>query len=186
MLDPGNIVIVREIMDGDGQGHDKAVYPRGRQSYTCSDASGELPECPTTWTGERLTISGGNEGTDTLTGIEELVFGELSTGAEKDIEQATLLARMMVERWGMSEAVGPVTVLDGDSAVPGASAVAEDTRRLVDQEVRAIAESSYDEAVTLLREHRERLERLAAALLERETLDQAEVYRIAALDGAEG
>jgi cell division protease FtsH len=115
---------------------------------------------------------------------EELVFGELSTGAEKDIEKATLLARMMVERWGMSEALGPVTVLDGDPAVPGASPVADDTRRLVDEEVRAIAESSYDEAVTLLREHRERLERLATALLERETLDQAEVYRIAALDGA--
>jgi cell division protease FtsH len=115
---------------------------------------------------------------------EELVFGELSTGAEKDIEKATVLARMMVERWGMSEAVGPVTVLDGDPAVPGASPVADGTRRLVDQEVRAIAESSYEEALTLLREHRERLERLAVALLERETLDQDDVYRIAALDGA--
>jgi cell division protease FtsH len=111
---------------------------------------------------------------------EEIVSGELTTGAERDLERATQVARMMVERWGMSEALGPISVLSADGAPPGAGTqVSDDTRREIDREVRAIVESCYDEALTRLRERRDRLEDLASALLERETLDEAEVYRIA-------
>jgi cell division protease FtsH len=116
---------------------------------------------------------------------EEIVSGELTTGAERDLERATRLARMMVERWGMSEALGPVSALPPDGAVPGTPLMelSDDTRRLIDQEVRDIVDSAYEEAVTRLREHRDRLDRLAAALLEHESLDEADVYRIAADGG---
>ena len=86
---------------------------------------------------------------------------------------------MMVERWGMSEALGPISVLPADGAAPAAAQVSDDTRREIDREVRAIVEACYDEALTRLRERRDRLDDLAAALLEHETLDEAEVYRIA-------
>jgi cell division protease FtsH len=115
---------------------------------------------------------------------EELVYGELTTGAERDLEKANGLARHMVERWGMSPELGPLSVLPADAMTvgPPAGQVSDDTRRLIDEEVRGIVESSYEEALTRLREHRDRLEALAALLLERETLDQEDVYRIAGLE----
>ena len=77
-LDPGNIVIVREVLDGDGAGTDRAVFTNNRTAYTCADADGPLETCPTTWNGDRLTVTDptGVDGTDTLTGIEELVFSD--------------------------------------------------------------------------------------------------------------
>ena len=117
---------------------------------------------------------------------EELVFGEITTGAESDLEQATQIARQMVGRWGMSERLGLVSVVPppGQDAfvLPGApGASSERTRELVDGEVRRITDECYQHAVDLLREHRDRLERLAAALLEHETLDEADAYRAAGL-----
>ena len=73
---------------------------------------------------------------------------------------------------------------EGAPLGPSAGAVSDDTRRLIDEEVRAIVESSYEEALTRLREHRGRLEALAELLLERETLDQEDVYRVAELGPA--
>jgi cell division protease FtsH len=118
---------------------------------------------------------------------EEMVYGERTTGAERDLEKANRLARHMVERWGMSQELGPLSVLpaDGTPLGPSAGAVSDDTRRLIDEEVRGIVESSYEEALTLLREHRGRLEALAALLLERETLDEEDVYRVAGLGRAQ-
>ena len=115
---------------------------------------------------------------------EELVFGEVTTGAESDLEQVTRMARMMVGRWGMSEAIGPVSVLPGPQdetlLFPGSPGqVSERTRQLVDDEVRRIVEECYEEALRLLRANRERLDALARALLERETLDEADAYRVA-------
>ncbi len=113
---------------------------------------------------------------------EEIVFGEVSTGAESDIEQLTALARQMVGRWGMSEALGPVSVIprDGSSPfLPGSAEVSAETQRLVDEEVRRIVADAHDEVVTLLTENRGRLDSLANALLEHETLDQDEVYAAA-------
>ena len=113
---------------------------------------------------------------------EEVVFGETSTGAESDIEQLTGIARQMVGRWGMSAAVGPIAVLprDGSSAfLPGAAEASPDTRRLVDDEVRRIVDESQQQVLTLLRENRARLDSLAAALLEHETLDEDDAYAAA-------
>ena len=113
---------------------------------------------------------------------EEVVYGEISTGAESDIEQLTELARRMVGRWGMSTAVGPVAVSprDGSGAYfPGASEVSPETQRLLDDEVRRIVNEAHEEVLVLLRENRERLDSLAAALLEHETLDEDDAYEAA-------
>ena len=113
---------------------------------------------------------------------EEIVFGEISTGAESDIEQLTGLARQMVGRWGMSDALGPISVLPRDGSgpfLPGAAEVAPETQKLVDDEVRRIVAEAHDEVVTLLTENRARLDALASALLEHETLDEDDAYAAA-------
>jgi cell division protease FtsH len=113
---------------------------------------------------------------------EEVVFGETSTGAESDIQQLTELARQMVGRWGMSSAIGPVAVLPRDGSgplLPGVAEVSPDTQKLVDEEVRRIVEESHEKVVTLLRENRAKLDSLASALLEHETLDEDDAYAAA-------
>jgi cell division protease FtsH len=117
-------------------------------------------------------------------GAEEIVFNTISTGAESDIQQLTGLARQMVGRWGMSDAVGPVAVLPRDGSgplLPGVAEVSPQTQKLVDDEVRRIVAEAHDEVVALLTENRERLDRLAGALLEHETLDEQDAYAAAGL-----
>jgi cell division protease FtsH len=113
---------------------------------------------------------------------EEIVFGETSTGAESDLEQLTALARQMVGRWGMTDALGPVSVIPRDGAGPfgpGPAEVSAETRKLLDDEVRRIVAEAHDEVVTLLKENRARLDALASALLEHETLDEDDAYAAA-------
>jgi cell division protease FtsH len=113
---------------------------------------------------------------------EEVVYDSLSTGAESDIQQLTGIARGMVGRWGMSDKVGPVAVLPSDGQgplLPGASAASDATYRIVDEEVRRIVEDSHADVTRLLRDHRSQLESLTAALLEHETLDEADAYAAA-------
>jgi cell division protease FtsH len=89
----------------------------------------------------------------------------------------------MVGRWGMSRAVGPVTVLppSGLDQPFGGDGVAPATKELVDLEVRRLVEECYGEAIRTLRSNRERLDRLAQTLLERETLDEHEAYAAAGI-----
>ena len=113
---------------------------------------------------------------------EEVVFGEISTGAESDIEQLTGLARQMVGRWGMSDALGPISVIPRDGSgpfLPGVAEASPETQKLVDDEVRRIVEEAHDEVATLLTENRARLDALASALLEHETLDEDDAYAAA-------
>jgi cell division protease FtsH len=112
---------------------------------------------------------------------EEIVFGEISTGAESDLEQLTALARHMVGRWGMSEAVGPVSVLPRDGSGPFLvdGGVSPQTQKLVDDEVHRIVTEAHVEVVTLLTDNRGKLDSLASALLQRETLDEDDVYAAA-------
>jgi len=116
---------------------------------------------------------------------EELVFSDLTTGAESDIQQLTQIARQMVGRWGMSEAIGTVAVLPMDGRgplLPGAAEVSEETQRILDEEVRRIVAASHDEVVALLNENRHRLDSLARSLLEHETLDQQDAYAAAGIE----
>ena len=113
---------------------------------------------------------------------EEIVFGTITSGAESDIQQLTAIARQMVGRWGMSDAVGPVAALASDGQgplLPGVSETSEETRRLVDEEVRRLVEGSHEEVTRLLGDHREQLESLAQALLRSETLDALDAYAAA-------
>jgi cell division protease FtsH len=115
---------------------------------------------------------------------EEIVFGNITTGAESDIQQLTRIARAMVGRWGMSRAIGPIAVIPQDGMsplLPGVSETSEATQRLVDEEVRRIVESAHAEVSSLLREHRANLDALVSALLEHETLDEADAYTAAGL-----
>src|SRR3954452_4200053 len=111
---------------------------------------------------------------------EQIIYGRATTGAEGDLEQVSKLARMMVGRWGMSEAIGPMSVLPSDSDDPFAQgAMAESTRELIDTEARRIVEECYGHALDRLNEHRDQLEALARALLECETLDEVDAYAAA-------
>jgi cell division protease FtsH len=116
---------------------------------------------------------------------EELVYGDATTGAESDIQQVTRIARGMVERWGMSEKVGFLAVApqDGQSPLlPGAEPVSEATQELIDAEVRRIVDEEQEATEQLLADNREKLDSLAEALLERETLDEADAYAAAGIE----
>jgi cell division protease FtsH len=123
---------------------------------------------------------------------EAVIYGSRTTGSESDMEQATNMARQMVTRWGMSEALGPVTLAQrANQFLPGqnfggqgGNAFSEATSQLVDSEVRRILDECYDDAVRLLRDYRQPLEVLAAALLDRETLDEDEILRVTGLPRA--
>jgi cell division protease FtsH len=113
---------------------------------------------------------------------EEVVYGKITTGAESDIQQLTQIARQMVGRWGMSEAIGPIAVLpeEGQGAfLPGVSETSQETQRVVDEEVRTLVENAHHEVTRLLEEHRDQLEGLAQALLKAETLDAPDAYAAA-------
>ncbi|CBT74323.1 MAG TPA: ATP-dependent zinc metalloprotease FtsH [Glutamicibacter sp.] len=112
---------------------------------------------------------------------EEIVFHDPSTGASNDIEKATSTARKMVTQYGMSEKVGAVR-LAGSAAEQGMGTASRDfsdeMAHLVDQEVRELIEQAHNDAYQALTANRHVLDRLALALLERETLNQKEIAEI--------
>jgi cell division protease FtsH len=114
---------------------------------------------------------------------ELLIYGETTTGPESDLEQATSLARQMVGRWGMSEEIGAVSALprSGEESYMTSSAASQRTLELVDEEVKRIIDECADQAKRTLADHREQLEHLTEALLERETLDEADAYAVAGI-----
>ncbi len=111
---------------------------------------------------------------------EELVFGEPSTGAQNDLQRATEIARAMIIDYGMSEKVGPVSIsserkpifLGGrDGGIGFARDVGQRLGDVIDDEVRAIVESARARAISLLRDNRDSLDRITAALIESEVLE---------------
>lgn len=115
---------------------------------------------------------------------EEIVFVDPTTGASNDFEKATSIARQMVTKFGMSAAVGSVSLGSGNSEPFLGRELAmqrdfsDDTARLVDAEVRAILDRAHDEAYTALTKNRKVLDALAHALLEQETLNQEQIAEI--------
>ena len=118
---------------------------------------------------------------------EELVFGRerVTTGASGDIQQATKIARRYVMQWGLSDEIGPILVGDNEQElflgreIQSRREVSEKTAQLVDTEVQRIIREAYERAKQTLTEHLDALHRVAAALLERETLTGEEVAMIA-------
>ncbi len=115
---------------------------------------------------------------------ERLMFEEYSAGAEDDLRQATQLARRMVAHWGMSEVIGPVAFRQGEEhpflgkEIHEQRKFSEETAHVIDREVQRFLTSAQERAVNLVTEHRDELERLAKALLERESLGQTELKQI--------
>ena len=119
---------------------------------------------------------------------EEVIFGydKVSSGASSDISYATGLARDMVTRWGMSDALGPLQYAEADEevflgySVNRQKNMSNETAQAIDKEIRRIVEQGYDRAKHLLEEHRGELETLAQALLEYETLSGDEINKVLA------
>jgi cell division protease FtsH len=115
---------------------------------------------------------------------EDIVFGSISTGAENDLMHATTLARNMVARYGMSEALGHMSLMDpsGESYIGenpfNQRNFSEETLRLVDAETRRMIESAYGTAKSILSEHRDTLDLVAEALLLKEILEGEELDEI--------
>jgi cell division protease FtsH len=120
---------------------------------------------------------------------EEVIYDSKTTGAENDIEQATQIARNMVTRWGMSEKIGMVQLAPRDNPFlraaggygGGDKPFSEDTANLVDAEVHRIIHECHEEAKRLLREHRDALDKLVQALLNKETLAEDEILDVTGL-----
>ena len=115
---------------------------------------------------------------------EELIVGDITTGAANDIERATKIARQMVTEYGMSDMIGPLTLgqkqhevfLGRDFATqPDYS---EQVAFEIDNEVRRMIDQAHDEALEILQENRSKLDQMAALLIERETIDKEEVERL--------
>lgn len=113
---------------------------------------------------------------------EMFMFNEASSGASNDFQQATNLSRQMVTAFGMSTKVGMVQ-LEGNASVgyteqAGNHAYSEETARLIDEEVRRLAQEAYDDATSVIAEHKDKLVAIAEALLEVETLDERQIKDI--------
>jgi cell division protease FtsH len=103
---------------------------------------------------------------------EELVFGRVTNGAANDLQRATEIARAMVFEWGMGESVTSRTMRADDYGL------SEETKRLRDSEQAQLTDHAYKESMRLLSMHRAALDRVASALLERETLSRDELVEL--------
>jgi cell division protease FtsH len=111
---------------------------------------------------------------------EQEVFGVVTTGAESDLQTSTGIARQMAGRWGMSDRVGPVSVLPQD-VEPRSAGVSDAMLDVVDDETRRISDECYAEARRVLRENRPKLDAIVVQLLEHETLAEPEIYAAAGI-----
>lgn len=116
---------------------------------------------------------------------EELVFGEITNGASNDIERATQLARSMVCTWGMSEKLGPINFFKQPSSPwsmpdPNRGDYSDDTAKAIDEEVSSLVRDNYNQAMQILKDNRDALDRLAEGLIIWETLDHKQVADLVA------
>ena len=114
---------------------------------------------------------------------ENLVFEEASSGAADDLKQATHLARHMIQEWGMSTVLGPVTYRETEQNFLGQEVsppriYSEHTAEIIDAEIARLIKASEQRALTVQQQHRDKLDKLAAALLEQETLGEEEITAI--------
>ena len=113
--------------------------------------------------------------------IRDRVYGVVTTGAESDLRQVTVIARQMVVKWGMSPKVGVLSLADDEG--PGqplsfSRPYSEETAALIDEEVRRICEECLRQAVALLTSNRDKLDALVHALLEHDTLGETEILAV--------
>jgi len=181
----GHAIVAKLIPDAEPV-HKVTIVPRGR-------ALGLMQQLPADekhnfqkqyWL-DRICIAFGGRA------AEEIAFNEITTGAESDISVATGIARKMVCEWGMSSDLGPLAYGKKDSNVFLGRDIAdqrdysEATAHQIDTEVRSIVESQLQRSRKILRDNRSVLDRLALALLEKETLDADEVEEIVSVTPSE-
>jgi len=116
---------------------------------------------------------------------EEIVFGEVSTGAHNDLQRATDIATSMVKEYGMSESLGYVTfekekkpLFLPSSVFSSTKEYSEDTARKIDEEIKKIVDQTYQKAKEILINKRDKLDELARLLLEKEVVEEADLKRI--------
>src|SRR5438046_9800044 len=163
--------------------HKVTIIPRGRAlGITAYLAEEELHKYTKQSILSRLAMAYGGRV------AEELVFGpeKVTTGAAQDIQHATDVARRMVTQYGMSDTIGPIAIGDREAEiflgreVVQRREISERTAEIVDTELKRILSEAYERARTIVADHRAALDRLASALLERETLDRDEVELVVA------
>jgi len=157
------------------------IVPRGRTlGATQFRPDDDRRNVPRTYLLERLAVALGGRS------AEELALGELTTGAQNDLKEASQLARRMVSEWGMGEQTGPV-IYDLSDGSPSLSqqplegherVYSEVTAERLDAEVERLIAQAHQQAQSVLTEHRDALERLAQALLQEEVLEREQVLAI--------
>jgi len=172
----GGHALVSHVLPNTDPVHKISVIPRGRAlGYTLT-----LPE-------EDKFLMTREELADELAMLlggrvaEELIVGDITTGAANDIERATKVAKQMVTEYGMSDVIGPLTLgqkahevflgRDFQSQPDYSDQVAFE----IDNEIRRLIDEAHDEALDILQENRDHLDRLAAVLVERETMERDDV-----------
>ncbi len=114
---------------------------------------------------------------------EEIIFGEISTGASNDLEKVAQIARDMIVVYGMSEKLPNLSLVEHNQGQflnqgPGLSRRSEKIEQLIDEEVLDIIRTCYDDAKNILQERRDKLEKMAALLLEKEVIDDKDIVAI--------
>jgi len=151
------------------------IVPRGLSlGSTYSQPIDDRYNYPESYLRGRITLALGGRA------AEEVAYGAVTTGAESDLQQVNQIARSMVARFGMSPKLGPLNLIQpGDGAIT--QHFSEETSKLLDEEVRRIVDECHRESVRILTENRDRLDRLAEAVLKKDTLDQDEIYAAAGI-----
>jgi cell division protease FtsH len=159
--------------------HKVSVVPRGRAlGVTVSLPEKDVYSRSRSWLEDRISIMYGGFA------AERLMYGETTTGTAQDIRQATDFARKMVCEWGMAEQMGPVAYGQEDEPIFIGKEIAqhkdysEDTAMRIDAAIKGILEAALNRVTSLLTEHRDQLEKLADALVARETLADSEVREL--------
>ena len=152
------------------------VVPHGRALGVTQFSLDDRLNLPESYLRARLAVALGGRA------AERVVLGEVSSGAENDLDAATQYARRMVERWGMGEDVGPVSLRRGPdgAGMPFGSEVGPELASRADREVARVLREADEAAAKTLAEHRAVLEALARKLVEQETVDRSEVEALAA------
>jgi len=176
----GHTLVAKSFPDSDPI-HKVTIIPRGRSL----GATEQLPKEEQhnyfqSYLMHRLAINLGGRA------AEQLVFNDITSGAENDLKQATQLARRMVCHWGMSSRLGPVAFRHGEGHVFLGKEIAQEkdyserTAVIIDQEVQSLLRAALQQAEEILKENRKILDRLAKALIEKEVLTEAEITALIA------
>ncbi len=170
----GHAILATVLPNGDPL-HKVTILPRGMALGVTQTLPEERHSYSRDYIEDRICMALGGRV------AEQLVFGQQTTGAANDLEVVTGLARRMVREWGMSNKVGPMAwhgqqqVFLGEDLMTGGREYSDDTARVMDEEINRILAEQEARATTLIAQHRTGLDLVAAALLEKETVDGAEV-----------